>query len=207
MIAYVSGPAASLTDAVRAIDEVAAIDPVSCTDDELAEAVGQWCHALSRLQAVGAPLLAAWDARRLWALDGSVNGPHWLRTHGEVDDATGRVRVARRLRDWCPRTAAALASGRLSATKAAIIARAPTALTAADFAGCEDILVETAIQLSVRQTVTLMREWKAVADSPLGGGEVDLAEVQRTAPHLRIWETFAGMIAVEGVLVPETGAA
>src|SRR5690606_28315183 len=93
-------------------------------------------------------LTAAVDARRPWAADGHRNTATWLAhvTRRSLGDAHREVRLARRLRAM-PATAAALATGNLSAAHAHRLAALNTPEVAQDFADAEETLVGHARRL------------------------------------------------------------
>lgn len=196
-----------LAEVVGALEEMAPTDLASVPVGVLTDQVQAWCQAVSRLHAVGAELLAAWDAQCGWADDKAVSAAQWLRAFGEIDNPTRAVKVARRLRDWAPITSAALAAGELSYTKAEVMMLAVTPELADEFARAEQTLVDTARVLTVRQTVTLMRRWRSIAQDMIDTGDTDPAEALRDERACKLWETFGGMVACEGVLDPEVGQA
>jgi hypothetical protein len=93
-----------------AIDALAAVDAILLADVDLHDQVIALQHEMSRLAAIRARLVAAWDGRRLWADDGSKSATARLAREGDASPITERVelRRARKLRSM-PATAAALA--------------------------------------------------------------------------------------------------
>lgn len=198
-----SRPATDLGGILTALDGLAghpfADEPVAA----LHQQVGAWCQAMARLQAVGAGLLAAWDAQAGWVDDGARSGAAWLRSYGEIGGPARRLQTARRLRQL-PVTSAALAEGALSYTKAEILAGAVDDDLLDAYRDCEQVLVDTAKAVSVSQVTTLARRWKAAALDTLD--DTDRAQRQRDTRTLRIFETLDGMLHIEGDLDPENGA-
>ena len=108
-------------------------------------------------------MFGVFDARCLGADDGAVNTAAWLRQR-DCDKPSARVKIARALRDRAPLTAAALGRGDLSYEKAAVIAAAVPRHLAEVFARSEAAIVEAAAQVTIRDTVKLMKAWRDIAD-------------------------------------------
>src|SRR5262245_41765343 len=98
-----------------AIDRLAAVDPSTLTNDALHDLVVDVVREDSRLAAAKAALIAAWDARRQWADNGSKAAAARLMLDALVSARTARRELfrARRLRAM-PHTAGALVEGKLS---------------------------------------------------------------------------------------------
>src|SRR5947209_5466607 len=92
-----------------AIDALAAVDARELADQDLHDEVMALQAEMSRLAAIRARLLEAWDARRLWADDGSKSATARLSRESDSSPMTARVelRRARKLATM-PATAAAL---------------------------------------------------------------------------------------------------
>src|SRR5690242_20026916 len=92
-----------------AIDRLAAIDPSTLADDDLQDLVVDVLREESRFAAAKATLIAAWDARRRWADNGSKAAAARLMLDALVSARTARRELfrARRLRTM-PHTAVAL---------------------------------------------------------------------------------------------------
>src|SRR2546426_12816307 len=99
----------------KAIDELAAVEHDALSDDEVHELVIGLQREVSRLAAASAHLLAAWDARRVWAGDGSKSAAARLGRECDLSAMSARreLRRARKLRTM-PATAGALAGGKAS---------------------------------------------------------------------------------------------
>jgi hypothetical protein len=98
-----------------AVDELLARDVHGCSDLELEALVVGLQRERARLAAVQAQATAEWDARRLWARNGSKSATGRLARECRVSarSANADLRRARRLRTM-PHVAAALAAGALS---------------------------------------------------------------------------------------------
>src|SRR4051794_34888835 len=102
-----------------AIAELEAMDPGELTDAELHEVVIAVQNEMSRLAAAHARHLAAWDARRVWADDGSKAAAARLARECALSATTARreLKRARKL-DTMPHTTSALREGKLSVDQA-----------------------------------------------------------------------------------------
>src|SRR5262245_31343142 len=116
-----SDTAGRLDDVIGALLEV---DPDDVTDGDLAAAMVSMRRAQSRLAAAVADLTAAFDARRVWADDGSRSAIDWVAVRARLprSRAAGEVRDARRLRTM-PVTRAAFRDGDLSAAHVRVLTR------------------------------------------------------------------------------------
>ncbi len=111
-----------------ALDEVLSFD----VDEELGDddarltaevaALQRQCARVSSLQA---PLIARWDARKVWADDGSKSASARLAREAGVSTGTAKVEVgrARKLQSM-PATAQALAAGTISTDHVDLLAKA-----------------------------------------------------------------------------------
>jgi hypothetical protein len=123
--------------------------------------------ATSRLATAKIRLLPVVEADGLWALGGAQSFPVWVSRAHRVGIATAReqVRLARRLRDHLPITAAAAAAGEVTVDQARLIATlGPTTdqrrqvLTGSETACDEAFLVRHARELTVDETRVMMRQ-------------------------------------------------
>jgi hypothetical protein len=129
----------------------------------------------------------------------------WLRHRTRMGhtDAHQRVRVARALhRGPLAGTARALAAGELGYQHAAALTRSTQELPAATTAAAEPVLLAAARRLDPPGLRKVVGHLGEVADP-------DAAEQQALRRHDRrgLWvaPTFAGMVAVDGLLDPEAG--
>jgi hypothetical protein len=139
---------ALLDEAITALES---IEPVGLSDVELHQSVVELTVAESRLAAVRAGLVAAWDARKVWAEDGSKAA--WSRLAGEAHlspkSARRAVRRARALARM-PVTAAALREGKLSIDQADLLAHANQLAVAELFARDESMLIGQILMMRAR---------------------------------------------------------
>jgi len=148
-----------------AIDALAAIETILLADQDLHDQVIGLQGEMSRLAAIRARLLAAWDGRRLWADDGSKSATARLAREGDASPLTARIelRRARKLRSM-PATAAALAEGKLSVDKADLLAQVNQPEVAHLFARDEAMLVEHVKTLRFPDAVSAVRYWLQIAE-------------------------------------------
>src|SRR5688572_30684005 len=92
---------------------LAEVDPGALADQDLTDLVVGYLAVKDQLAAIGARFVAAYVARRAWAVDGSKSpAVHLARQRGEpVDGVRAELRVGRALARM-PLTAAAFAPGR-----------------------------------------------------------------------------------------------
>ncbi len=113
----------ALTGALaRAIDGLLDVDPDGVADGELAEAMLGLRREQARLAAVVAEQTAAFEARQVYAEDGSRSATDWIAVHARLPrgPVAGEVRDARRLRSM-PETRAAFRTGDLSAAHVRVL--------------------------------------------------------------------------------------
>ena len=85
----------ALTGALaRAIDGLLAVDPDGVADGELAEAMLSLRREQARLAAVVAEQTAAFEARQVYAEDGSRSAIDWIAVHGRLPRGPVRGRGA-----------------------------------------------------------------------------------------------------------------
>ena len=94
------------------------------SDGELAEAMLSLRREQARLAAVVAEQTAAFEARQVYAEDGSRSATDWIAVHGRLPrgPVAGEVRDARRLRSM-PETRAAFRAGDISAAHVRVLCR------------------------------------------------------------------------------------
>jgi hypothetical protein len=111
--------------------------------------------------------------------------------------AREKVMVARALESM-PRVSAALAAGDLSYSKVRVLARAAAAHPE-PFVESEEVLVEVAGRLTVRDLFRVVEYWRQNLDGP--GAMVEM--VDRSYAYVsRSWE---GMVKIDALLDPEAG--
>jgi hypothetical protein len=149
-----------------AVDAVLADDPAAWTDDGLASAMVELRRQQGRLAAATAAATAAFDARRVWAEDGSRSATDWIATRARLPRGEVRadVRLGRRLRAM-PLTCEALRSGTIGEAHAhRLAALAGNPRTATHFPEGEPLLVANAATMRFDDFVRTCDHWHAAAD-------------------------------------------
>jgi hypothetical protein len=157
--AAVAGPLAA------ALDGLVDLDPDTLDDAELADAVVELRRQQARLAAATTRLMAAFEARRVYADDGSRSCGAWVaqRCRLPVGQARAEVWLGRRLRTM-PATTEAFAAGDISQRHASVLASLAGGRTAEFFARDEGELVDDARRLSWADFCRAVEYWRQCAD-------------------------------------------
>jgi hypothetical protein len=157
------------------------------------------------LAALRAKLISAWDGRGVWADDGSRAAAHRLSREASMSVGSAKVelRRARQLRSM-PHTAAAVASGALSADHVDLLARANHGSRTALFADHEETLVDQCKLLRFPDACRMVDYWRQCADAE---GSEDEAERLRAGRYASVAKTIDGVVDVRALLDPVGGAA
>ena len=160
----------------------------------------------ARLEAQLLRRLAEFDRRGECGVDGAASTQAWLRWRCRVGarDAAQRVAVARALDRVLPGVAAALADGAIGYRHAAVAARAVRDLPAAAVPAAERILLDAARELDAGRLTLVGRRLDYLLDPD--GTLID-AQARYAGRWLTLSPTFAGMVAVTGMLDADAGAA
>ena len=188
-----------------AISDVLDVDPDTLTDPELNELVVALQRHGSRLAALRARMLSAWDSRGVWAGDGSRSPAHRLAREASLSVRTAKVEItrARGLRSM-PHTAKALENGSLSPDHVDLLARANNGSRARWFAGHEQTLVEQCQVLRFADAYRTVEYWRQRADAEATEEEGQLLHEGR---HCSAATTLDGMVDLRALLDPIGGAA
>jgi len=153
----------------------------------------------SRLDAVLAEALVAFDRLRLWDLDDATSVTAWLRTHAGLSRraAARTVSVAKRV-SGLPVTTAAWRDGRLSEGQVEAIVANVSSSTAELFADHEAELIEVLAPLSVTDTARAMGSWAAKANE-------DDEEPDAPTRSLFLSPALDGRLILDGDLDAEAG--
>ncbi|MBI2710369.1 MAG: DUF222 domain-containing protein [Actinobacteria bacterium] len=180
------------------VERLLAVDAAGLADGALHDAVVEVSRLGSRLEAAAARLVGAWDARRVWAADGSTSPAAVLARDAGHSKATARqaCRRARRLRDM-PVTADAFARGAISVDHVEVLCRTNTPEAAALFSEAEALLVEQAGRLGFSDFTRVARYWSQCADD---ARSEDRALRQHEQRHVSITPTFDGSYELRGSL-------
>lgn len=196
------------------------------SNDALARNLLALRGAIDRLESAFAGFLAAFDERGACRDSGSVTTVSWLRHHAHMAGAAAseRVRIARRL-EQLPITSGGFAAaahadptseadgshpvdqppGRpgLSYGHVAVIARMADDVGPDDAAAAEPILLEAARQVDPDALRKLARRLRHCVDPD--GAQAD-ANKAHTRRRLHVSETMDGLVVLDGLLDPESGA-
>ena len=198
MCERVKDPRAALA---AAIDALLTVDPHALDDDALHDLAVELAAEESRYAAVRARVLAAWEARRAWADDGSRSSASRLARACGLSGTTARRELGRARRlSRMPATATALAEGKLSVDKADMLASVNQSAVEDLFARDESLLVEEAKGLSFWQTVQAARYWLACAQDEAG-----IEPDDRDGRYLQAVRTLNGTVDLRGLLDPVGG--
>ncbi len=158
----------------------------------------------ARLASVCTRVVGAWDARKVWALNGSKSPAARLarETRCSPGSAHATVRRARRLRSM-PHTADAFAAGDLPVDQVDLLCRANQPRVSHEFAESEEHLVRSATRLGYSDLLRVVRYWQQHADPDGADDRAAGAHDQREVYATR---TFAGSIDLRGTLDPITGS-
>ena len=194
---------------VAAMDELAAEDVDGLAESALAEELQELQRVQNRLDGQWLRRLAALDAQ---GAAGAEQGERaastaaWLRRRLRMSAsaASGTVRAARALfRGPLTRTAEALVAGELSVAHARVLADGTHDLAPRVAAEAEPVLVELAGRLDPPHLRRAVAQLCQVAD-PEGADRQAARHLERRG--LWLSPTWAGMVAVGGLLEPEAGA-
>ncbi len=190
-----------------AIDELASEPTIELPAADLPNRLLALHRAAARLHAELLRTTAAFEAGAAWQADGAVTPAAWLRHEARVTEGAARdqLRTARLLRDDLPLTAAALAAGEIGSDHVRVIARAATANPnrRASLAEAEPLLIDAARRLGPRMFATVVRRWADAVDPAAAVADEQRAHELR---RLSISPTLHGMVAIDGLLDPESGA-
>ncbi len=161
--ASVRGLSAALA---RVIEDMLAVDSDAVSDVALGEAMLGLRREQARLAAVVAELTAVFEARQVYASDGSRSATDWIAVHARLPrgQVAGEVRDARRLRSM-PHTRAAFGAGELSAAHVRVLARlAGHPRAGRHFPDGEQHLVDEGRRLRFDDWERLCAYWRDAAD-------------------------------------------
>jgi Domain of unknown function (DUF222) len=191
--------------AEAAIDALAAVDVDALGDDDLHQLTVGLCRLTARLAALRARVTGTWDARKVWAEDGSRTAAARLARECGLSpgSAAAELRRARGLRSM-PATSAAMAEGSLSIDQVDLLQRANQPEVAERFARDETRLVAHCQRLRFSQARRAIDYWRQLADDE---GETDRALRLRDGRWCSVARTFHDTVAVQAVLDPVAGSA
>jgi hypothetical protein len=188
----------------KSIDELLEVDVRFLTDTQVHDLTVGLQRQASRLAAARANAVGSWDARRIWAADGSKSARARLARECGMDPDTAGADIgrARKLRTM-PVTAAALADGLLSLDTVDLLARANTGDRRPLFARDEQLLVNLVSPMRYSTAKRTVAYWRSNADDEAGTKGVDRQKGRR---HGCADRTFNGGIHLSAFLPRVAGA-
>jgi hypothetical protein len=168
-----------------ALDDLAALDLAELSDDAVLDLVAELSTVANRVAAVLTSAVRAADRREAYRRDGAVSMKSWLRGSCRLApaEAMAMVSTGRRI-EQLPATAAAFATGEITATHARVITRAMTPARVAkaaeagiDLAETDGILAGLARKTAPHETARGVARWVAGIDPD--GALDDAADVRR----------------------------
>ena len=188
---------------------VQAVDALQLAADSMPDAV--LCaqvitlrREIDRLESVFTSQVGLMHERGAANSEGYVSTAAYLR-HGckfTAGAARGRVDTATLLNDW-PMVAAAFAEGAISYPHADMVSSTLAALPAQIAVDSQPVLVEAAKLLDTRRLAQTARRLRHIVDPD---GQAGLDERHYEQRWLEVVTTFAGTVAINGVLDAESGA-
>jgi Domain of unknown function (DUF222) len=197
-----------LTALAAAVDGLASEDLDGLSDAALAEQVLQLRRLVDQLEGRWLRILAAVDGRGAAGAEQGLQAAStasWLRGRLRMgaSAASSLVRTARTLfRGPLPATAQALTDGQISVAHASVLAHGTQQLPAPTTAEAEPVLLAAAGRLDPPRLRRVLGYLQEVADPQ---GAEDRAERRHGRRGLWLSPTLEGMVALDGLLEPETG--
>ncbi|MBI2709477.1 MAG: DUF222 domain-containing protein [Actinobacteria bacterium] len=186
-----------------ALDGLAHVSVEALPDAALDELVVRLGQAERRLAAEQARVVGEWEARGVWAADGSRTAAAKLsRATGRSSKAAAaQCRRAAALREM-PVVAEAFRDGRLGADHVDALIHARDGELAEVFARDEAVLVGHAETLGYPEFARALRYWKLLADDTKAERD---AGAPSAARRLHVSATFSGLVELDGTLDPIGG--
>ncbi|CAI7974581.1 DUF222 domain-containing protein [Frankia sp. Hr75.2] len=157
---------AAVKDLDAQVARLAAVDPGEVPDAELALLVMDVRRLVDATDACWVRLLAEFDRRELWNLDGARSAAAWLRRECRLvhPTTTSALTVARALRSL-PVTAEAFRTGTISFDHVRAIAPALEAARGELARSADPIFARAALWMNPRQMGNVVRTWIRLAES------------------------------------------
>jgi len=188
----------------HAIDAMQHADYSALPDAVLCEQVSALRRQIDRLESVFTSQTGVMHERGSANSEGYATTAAFLRHVCKLTAgaARGRVDTAGLLNDW-PLVAAAFAEGTISYPHAAMVTSTLAELPAAIAVDAQPVLVEAAKLLDTRRLAQTAQRLRHIVD-PDGQGGLDERHYEQR--WLEVRATFAGTVAINGVLDAESGA-
>jgi hypothetical protein len=186
-----------------AIDDLAIVDVDASGDAEVHDLVVGLGRLSTRLEAAWCRLIARWDARQVWADDGSkASGARLAReTHGRRGHCD---RLVRRARDLTvrPHSTKAYAAGEITGRHVDLVASCNREWRNAEFADSEEFLVNRCRTPLFGVAYRTIEYWKQLADRDAADRD---AESVKAGRHLSASVGWRGELVINGALDPLGG--
>ncbi|MGH9085770.1 MAG: DUF222 domain-containing protein [Acidimicrobiales bacterium] len=192
-----------LDRAAEVLAELAALDLDALRDDELSETVLAFQRLRGALESAEARVLARWDARRVWRIDGAKTAAAWLAGEQRlpIQTARQRVRHARAMR-MLPEVECAWSAGEIDRTHLITLLGARTPRTRDAFETDHKVLLDAARTMGFADFKRRCDVWEALVDPD---GAEQGAESDREARELHLSQSFGGMWFGRMTLDPISG--
>jgi Domain of unknown function (DUF222)/HNH endonuclease len=187
-----------------AIDALQRLDSSGLPDEAFCAEVKALRRQIDRLESVFTSQVGLMHERGSAGASGYVTTAAFLRHGCKLTSGAARSRVdtASLLRDW-PMAAAAFAEGAISYPHAVMVTSTLTALPEAIAKDAQPVLVEAAKLLDTRRLAQTAQRLRHIMDPD---GQAGLDERHYEQRWLEVAATFAGTVAINGVLDAESGA-
>jgi hypothetical protein len=188
----------------HAVDVVQRADYSTVPDGALCEQGTALRRQIDRLESVFTSQVGIMHERGAANSEGYVTTAAYLRHACKLTAgaARGRVDTAGLLRDW-PMVAGAFAEGAISYPHAAMVTSTLATLPAEIAVDAQPVLVEAAKLLDTRRLAQTAQRLRHIVDPD---GQAGLDERHYEQRWLEVVTTFAGTVAINGVLDAESGA-
>ena len=185
-----------------AIDELRLVDPDDLTLGEVSSELVELTRAASSLDAARMRLLASFDRRGGYELDGYLSATSWLKDRCRLPGGTAssQVRVAKALARM-PATAAAYCDGDITYPAVRALTDAYRAHPEV-FIEHEETLIDAARSLGARPLRMAVDYWRQAIDE---ASALDDTNRRYEARRLHVSATLGGMVRLDGDFDPEGG--
>jgi len=189
---------------VHAVDDLQLADDSALPDAVLCDQVTALRQQIDRLESVFTSRVGLMHERGAANSEGYLSTAAYLRHTCKLTAgaARGRVDTAALLGEW-PLVAAAFAEGAISYPHASMVTSTLSTLPPAVAVDAQPVLVEAAKLLDTRRLAQTARRLRHIVDPD---GQAGLDERHFEQRWLEVVTTFAGTVAVNGVLDAESGA-
>jgi Domain of unknown function (DUF222)/HNH endonuclease len=173
-----------------------------CSDEELETDIGELRRAVGAFEAESARRVAEIERRGTFARQGHPSITSWVDQRFQTGwgNAARQVRLGRAL-ERLPAVREALVEGHISHAAADQLVAAREA-NPAQFDRVEDVLLDAARRLPIRELRRAVTHWRDAVDAEAAARE---AAERFDRRGLHVSPTFEGMVRVDGNLDPETG--